>query len=1312
MGRFVASVVATLGIVVATAFAGVGAASADPVATVQLGQTVTIGGTPTNSASVAAGSSMLLALNYQCSGADCEGATITVPVPAGMNFSAPSLSADVVSWSASGNTVTLTMVNPLPAGSAGQVTMGLSVPNGITPDGATFSWQSTMSATNADDSLSPAVTIVSHAGNTTLVSLSKTSGGAVGQPAGYSLAVCTNGVSTPGYGVLATAAGSVLTATLPAGATFISANSGGTFTAGSGPGTDTVSWTIGALTGCASVALNLSYPSSDGSNSVAAAKVLSAIWTGMNPGESSTRTLGTGSYTTTLVPATLSINFDKWSYSTTSPTTGNVGYNFSVNNNGNMIVDTVTVHDDIPDQLQVTSIGGTSLSTTPGSLWIASRNGPDDIYGTYDDGELVKAADFSGVGVSFGLNVYGGTWPSGVAGLPSDDRVQAIEWHEFDVAPGMNGNLGWMNATVMETAVDGTPVNVGDIITNTANFSYTADSNTGSVNKTKLITVAPQIATVAVRTGGPGTLALGVTRATFSTSIATSGFNLPNPVLVMLLPQKLSYVSWSHAASTLPEPTMTEFDNWQGTGQTLLRWTFPTGTVLLKNAGYQVSVVTQLAPTAWGTLTVQGFGSSSSIATYCDSNFFGSGADTDDKDGDGDTTESLCKWNDGTSPAPQTTASVSLLGSGQYQTGDVAGTAYTAPGSNDSYLMSLNNTGTIQLRNGILIDVLPRPGDTKILSSTTRNPSTGTFPVILRAAPIVPTLTSAVTTYYSTVANPCKAELSYSPSGCNAPNWSTTAPSNLATVTAVKIDFGSNVLDPFTSWSVRLPVTSPTTGASEPDFASSNPSATQALNDEIAYNSAAFVATSVTSGSPLLPSESTPFALRVPSQAGLQGPAPSPSAQTSTGAGTATQTVSPTVSPLGNAYLIDGDGNHVLNITDPGVGAYTINAVTGVISFAPVLGYTGTPAGVSYGIQDAFGQTGRSTYVPTVIAPTLVAPAQATSTGVGTAQQWTSIAVPPYGGIALLGGTDPNTVTINGVGTYTLYPATGLITFDPVLGFDGPAPAVSYRITDAYGTTADSSYLPTVTAPAGPTASAIATTGSGTSAQHATVTLPTGSSVTLLDSTNSPASSVAVPGEGTWSVAGGVLTFTPLPGFTGVADPVGYRVTDAYGQTADSTATATVTLPAGPTSSPVTSPYVPGAPAQIVTLPIPDGGTISLLDSNGDPVQSLVVPGVGTYSVSVNSGLLGLVAVLSFVADPGFSGQPPSVQYRVADSYGQLTTNSYTPSDPPARAASSGDTLAFTGSDTSAPIVMAALMFGLGLALVARTRIARRRGSV
>ena len=73
--------------------------------------------------------------------------------------------------------------------------------------------------------------------------------------------------------------------------------------------------------------------------------------------------------------------------------------------------------------------------------------------------------------------------------------------------------------------------------------------------------------------------------------------------------------------------------------------------------------------------------------------------------------------------------------------------------------------------------------------------------------------------------------------------------------------------------------------------------------------------------------------------------------------------------------------------------------------------------------------------------------------------------------------------------------------------------------------------------------------------QHATVTIPTDGSVTLVDGNGDPATTVVVDGQGTYVLdpVTGDITFTPVLGFTGTPDPVTYRVTDAYGQSTDST---------------------------------------------------------------------------------------------------------------------------------------------------------------
>jgi outer membrane biosynthesis protein TonB len=58
---------------------------------------------------------------------------------------------------------------------------------------------------------------------------------------------------------------------------------------------------------------------------------------------------------------------------------------------------------------------------------------------------------------------------------------------------------------------------------------------------------------------------------------------------------------------------------------------------------------------------------------------------------------------------------------------------------------------------------------------------------------------------------------------------------------------------------------------------------------------------------------------------------------------------------------------------------------------------------------------------------------------------------------------DPVTAVAVAEGNYVLDPATGVITFTPARGFTGPAPAVSFQVSDAYGQIGEATYTATVT---------------------------------------------------------------------------------------------------------------------------------------------------------------------------------------------------------------------------------------------------------
>ena len=181
-------------------------------------------------------------------------------------------------------------------------------------------------------------------------------------------------------------------------------------------------------------------------------------------------------------------------------------------------------------------------------------------------------------------------------------------------------------------------------------------------------------------------------------------------------------------------------------------------------------------------------------------------------------------------------------------------------------------------------------------------------------------------------------------------------------------------------------------------------------------------------------------------------PLPTAAPLTSTGVGTATQTATATIPSSGSVNLLSG-GSPVTTVTVAGQGTYTLNTTTGVISFAPVLGYAGTATtAVPYELTDSYGQNVQSTYTPTVTAPAGPAPGPKTTSGVGTAQQSTSVTIPPSGSVSLLSSGSPvTTITVAGQGTYNLNATTGVITFDPVWGYTGTATPATYRVTDAYG---------------------------------------------------------------------------------------------------------------------------------------------------------------------------------------------------------------------------------------------------------------------
>lgn len=383
---------------------------------------------------------------------------------------------------------------------------------------------------------------------------------------------------------------------------------------------------------------------------------------------------------------------------------------------------------------------------------------------------------------------------------------------------------------------------------------------------------------------------------------------------------------------------------------------------------------------------------------------------------------------------------------------------------------------------------------------------------------------------------------------------------------------------------------------------------------------------------------------------------PLPTHLTSSGVATAPQSVTVTVPTGGSVTLLDADGDPATTVTVTGQGTYTLDGSTGVITFTPATGYTGTATPVDYRVTDAYGQSASSTYTPTVTAPALDAPDR-TTTGPGPLPQSTTLPVPTDGSITLVGegGASVTTLTVAGEGTYVLDPSTGAVTFTPVAGFVGTATPVTYRVVDVYTTAATGTYTPTVTLPVPPAAVPLTSSGPAVTPQQTTASVPPGGSITLLDEDGDPTTTVTIPGVGTYTLdaATGAIVFTPVFGFAGTPPTVDYRVSDMYAQSATGTYAPAVVPPAPP-AAPAEATTGVGTTPHDAGVTVPTGGAVALLDADGNPATEVTVPGQGTYTLDPATGAIVFQPVL------GFQG-PGSVPVRVTDAYGQSTDGTYTP---------------------------------------------------
>lgn len=396
-------------------------------------------------------------------------------------------------------------------------------------------------------------------------------------------------------------------------------------------------------------------------------------------------------------------------------------------------------------------------------------------------------------------------------------------------------------------------------------------------------------------------------------------------------------------------------------------------------------------------------------------------------------------------------------------------------------------------------------------------------------------------------------------------------------------------------------------------------------------------------------------------------------------------------------YSLEG-ANEEGKVVVEGEGTYAIDPATGAVTFTPEPSFKGQANGVEVKVSvtatDSEGNkvevTSSGEYVPEVEAVEPTAEPKKTSGKQGRPQTQDATTMFKEGDttapidnttIKLVDSTGAEVTTLPAtkdgkqVGTYTIDPTTGVITFQPNKDFTGTPEPAKVVAADKNGTKVETTYTPTVT-PVVPEGQDKTTTGLQGDPQQSTVTFTPGDPEFPIDikvpaTFEDGTTEKVVPNEGTYTVdPDGTVHFTPEKQFRGVAKGVTVKRVDTNGTPATAKYTPIVKLVVPEGFDNVTigvqgqeqhgKPYFqPGDP----TKPIDESVPPKFIDANGQPINETTIPAktpegkeIGTYTINPQTG------VITFTpTDKSYVGpvKPATVQRQ--DTNGTTVDAEYTP---------------------------------------------------
>ena len=407
------------------------------------------------------------------------------------------------------------------------------------------------------------------------------------------------------------------------------------------------------------------------------------------------------------------------------------------------------------------------------------------------------------------------------------------------------------------------------------------------------------------------------------------------------------------------------------------------------------------------------------------------------------------------------------------------------------------------------------------------------------------------------------------------------------------------------------------------------------------------------------------------------------------------------------------------------IGTYTLKVVDGKATavFTPTdKTYAGEVAPVTIQAKDTNGTPVTTTYTPNITPVEPTGKPTKTEGAQGQPQEGTPTFTPGDAKVPMKidaeqpaklidpatgQPTDETTIPAkdaNGkeVGTYTIDPTTGKVTFTPNKDFTGTPEPATVQAKDANGTPTTATYSPTVkpVTPKGVdtfTKDIQGATQKGTpefkpgktiiDGKEVEVPIDTKEPAKLIDpKTGQPVDSVTIEGEGTYTVdpETGEVTFKPDPQFTGKGTPIKVQRKDTNGTPVTGDYTAVV-VPADPDGDHVATADIQGAEqsgtpqfhggkamidGEEKEVPIDENVPAKLIDPTTGQEVDEVVTDEGTYRVDPDG-------TVHFKPKPDFVGKAKGVTVKRVDTNGTQATGTFTPTvvgtSPKAEPANSSD---------------------------------------